>query len=206
MYLFFILLLFYWYVYLIQILYILMIFLVVVVFAVHSLVCFFFFFLMLRRPPRSTRNDTLFPYTTLFRSRVGLLQAVVPLGLDVGVVDQQQGRIVRQATLLAHHHVAVLRQEAAGERRQQRLQQRQPGDRPEDQVVDLGGGRVDRRHRGQAAHPVPADLDVLDPDAGQPEPDLGGRGAAQQLVGGGVAGRLVPQHREAELQSLMRIP
>src|SRR3546814_16057283 len=28
----------------------------------------FFFFLMLRRPPRSTRTDTLFPYTTLFRS------------------------------------------------------------------------------------------------------------------------------------------
>src|SRR3546814_14086989 len=29
---------------------------------------FFFFFLMLPRPPRSTRTDTLFPYTTLFRS------------------------------------------------------------------------------------------------------------------------------------------
>src|SRR3546814_8212768 len=28
----------------------------------------FFFFLMIRRPPRSTRTDTLFPYTTLFRS------------------------------------------------------------------------------------------------------------------------------------------
>src|SRR3546814_14553234 len=28
----------------------------------------FFFFLMLRLPPRSTRTDTLFPYTTLFRS------------------------------------------------------------------------------------------------------------------------------------------
>src|SRR3546814_17775154 len=31
--------------------------------------CFVCFFLMLRRPPRSTRTDTLFPYTTLFRSR-----------------------------------------------------------------------------------------------------------------------------------------
>src|SRR3546814_17576100 len=29
---------------------------------------FLFFFLMSRRPPRSTRTDTLFPYTTLFRS------------------------------------------------------------------------------------------------------------------------------------------
>src|SRR3546814_2308018 len=32
---------------------------------------FCFFFLMIRRPPRSTRTDTLFPYTTLFRSGPG---------------------------------------------------------------------------------------------------------------------------------------
>src|SRR3546814_1941992 len=32
------------------------------------LLFFFVFFLMIRRPPRSTRTDTLFPYTTLFRS------------------------------------------------------------------------------------------------------------------------------------------
>src|SRR3546814_15106312 len=32
--------------------------------------CSSFFFLMIRRPPRSTRTDTLFPYTTLFRSSV----------------------------------------------------------------------------------------------------------------------------------------
>src|SRR3546814_19041526 len=31
---------------------------------------FCLFFLMFRRPPRSTRTDTLFPYTTLFRSRI----------------------------------------------------------------------------------------------------------------------------------------
>src|SRR6056297_4135585 len=31
----------------------------------------FFFFLMIRRPPRSTRTDTLFPCTTLFRSPAG---------------------------------------------------------------------------------------------------------------------------------------
>src|SRR3546814_12234608 len=30
-----------------------------------------FFFVILRRPPRSTRTDTLLPYTTLFRSRIG---------------------------------------------------------------------------------------------------------------------------------------
>src|SRR3546814_19605196 len=32
------------------------------------LLSFVFFFLIIRRPPRSTRTDTLFPYTTLFRS------------------------------------------------------------------------------------------------------------------------------------------
>src|SRR3546814_19028210 len=38
---------------------------------VSNLVCFVCFFLMIRRPPRSTRTDTLFPYTTLFRSERG---------------------------------------------------------------------------------------------------------------------------------------
>src|SRR3546814_4129000 len=37
---------------------------------VEALILLLFFFLMIRRPPRSTRTDTLFPYTTLFRSRV----------------------------------------------------------------------------------------------------------------------------------------
>src|SRR3546814_7698909 len=38
---------------------------------------------MIRRPPRSTRTDTLFPYTTLFRSQCGLRQATV---LQAGAV------------------------------------------------------------------------------------------------------------------------
>src|SRR3546814_11304525 len=48
-----------------------------------------FFFLMIRRPPRSTRTDTLFPYTTLFRS----LELIAAGGgfrrLDYGVADAQ---------------------------------------------------------------------------------------------------------------------
>src|SRR3546814_12621231 len=41
------------------------------IFACMFFICLLFscfFFLMIRRPPRSTRTDTLFPYTTLFRS------------------------------------------------------------------------------------------------------------------------------------------
>src|SRR3546814_14299702 len=41
---------------------------------------FLFFFLIIRRPPRSTRTDTLFPYTTLFRS-----EALVEHGSEVPV-------------------------------------------------------------------------------------------------------------------------
>src|SRR3546814_15017458 len=47
---------------------------VLLIFCLFScrLLCLFMFvcvfFLMIRRPPRSTRTDTLFPYTTLFRS------------------------------------------------------------------------------------------------------------------------------------------
>src|SRR3546814_15662805 len=37
--------------------------------------CVFIFFLLIRRPPRSTRTDTLLPYTTLFRS-IGEMRAL----------------------------------------------------------------------------------------------------------------------------------
>src|SRR3546814_13792422 len=40
----------------------------------HSCTLCIFFFLMIRRPPRSTRTNTLFPYTTLFRSKLESLQ------------------------------------------------------------------------------------------------------------------------------------
>src|SRR3546814_7075870 len=44
----------------------------------------FIFFLMIRRPPRSTRTDTLFPYTTLFRS--ARTRAHRPLRRDLGAL------------------------------------------------------------------------------------------------------------------------
>src|SRR3546814_8772382 len=62
-----------------------------------------FFFLMIRRPPRSTRTDTLFPYTTLFRSRnsaavyKGEAVDVRRIGRDLGVRYVLQGSIQRQS-------------------------------------------------------------------------------------------------------------
>src|SRR3546814_15545508 len=55
---------------------------------IHFCGCCLFFFLMIRRPPRSTRTDTLFPYTTLFRSRAVAI-------LDIAD-DRAEGHDVRQ--------------------------------------------------------------------------------------------------------------
>src|SRR3546814_15840239 len=49
------------------------------------------FFLMLRRPPRSTRTDTLFPYTTLCRSHLSGQYGVKDLYVGVPVVIGAKG-------------------------------------------------------------------------------------------------------------------
>src|SRR3546814_12711743 len=61
-----------------------------------------FFFLMIRQPPRSTRTDTLFPYTTLFRSSHKLLNGVARsqtshslFGRRIGPGDRSPGPISR---------------------------------------------------------------------------------------------------------------
>src|SRR3546814_11560091 len=59
-----------------------------------------FFFLMIRRPPRSTRTDTLFPYTTLFRSN--------PLGLETAARERP----------LPRHDNATVRRDRASQRRE----------------------------------------------------------------------------------------
>src|SRR3546814_14748523 len=46
---------------------------------------------MIRRPPRTTRTDTLFPYTTLFRSGDALLERRLPLGAGARGRDPRGG-------------------------------------------------------------------------------------------------------------------
>src|SRR3546814_639829 len=48
---------------------------------------------MIRRPPRSTRTDTLFPYTTLFRSAAAL-DAGLDIRAGIGFIDTQVTRSV----------------------------------------------------------------------------------------------------------------
>src|SRR3546814_15123044 len=70
---------------------------------------------MIRRPPRSTRTDTLFPYTTLFRSVEadgGDLRLAVEGATPVEHQGDGDGAIVHQL-LAAFQHRAVTRQQAA---------------------------------------------------------------------------------------------
>src|SRR3546814_5759874 len=54
---------------------------------------FLFFFLIIRLPPRSTRTDTLFPYTTLFRSMPGIYRLSGP------IVFEQAGNLTTGLTV-----------------------------------------------------------------------------------------------------------
>src|SRR3546814_15763788 len=51
---------------------------------------------MIRRPPRSTRTDTLFPYTTLFRSVHAIFVAMLPFAepIDTGAMIGGKARII----------------------------------------------------------------------------------------------------------------
>src|SRR3546814_10234170 len=76
------------------------------------------FLLMIRRPPRSTRTDTLFPYTTLFRSPAEIERmAIVRLEhrkfkhfsrmllQDVGNGDEVAERLAHFLAIAEHHGV-----------------------------------------------------------------------------------------------------
>src|SRR3546814_18829367 len=63
----------------------------------------FVFFLMIRRPPRFTRSDPLFPYTTLFRSACRTVQSRWPVPARY---PASLGRMLR-------HHSADIRRELA---------------------------------------------------------------------------------------------
>src|SRR3546814_19678430 len=75
----------------------------------HTLFC-----LMIRRPPRSTRTDTRFPYTTLFRSAVvgaaqrdGVADAAV-LGGGRAIVDREALGLDRHADIRSDEHTSEL--------------------------------------------------------------------------------------------------
>src|SRR3546814_4604298 len=63
------------------------------------------FFLMIRRPPRSTRTDTLFPYTTLFRSRLNLVISSAWAGAAAGRIAR---RMPQKSARRSEEHTSEL--------------------------------------------------------------------------------------------------
>src|SRR3546814_6332458 len=89
---------------------------------------------MIRRPPRWTRTDTLFPYTTLFRSD----QRVTVLG----IVDRRCQHFGQ-----AHRAVIAQEQEPGAERaRHTGRQESGAGDQIEAEAAEMRNGRGLRRH------------------------------------------------------------
>src|SRR3546814_5226138 len=95
------------------------------------------FFLMIRRPPRSTRTDTLFPYTTLFRSqrwpRPGSGRATHHFALT----SPPRTPVERGAAHFSHVHAHAIKS-----RRARRLQlgavgELQPDNRSEEHTSEL---------------------------------------------------------------------
>src|SRR3546814_17731619 len=94
---------------------------------------------MIRRPPRSTRTDTLFPYTTLFLPP--------PPALAIHRPASRQGS-------LNHGRRASTSSSFGSQRRHRSRLPRRPPRRPDPRPPGDSGARVLRRHR-PAALPVP---------------------------------------------------
>src|SRR3546814_14133862 len=106
------------------------------------------FFLMIRRPPRSTRTDTLFPYTTLFRSGPSTRIASELSRFPLGRRGAQHGDQPAHADDLTLHD--------AGLRSGARLGQ--PGDAPLPDRRRVWRSLASRRARRRAAPTAPPGL------------------------------------------------
>src|SRR3546814_13534435 len=117
------------------------------------------FFLMIRRPPRSTRTDTLFPYTTLFRSAFFVLSdagAVWMQGSGSTAKEKGGGAVPTRVPLRPLPQIAS---DVACDGNDQRHGQKQRHDLPEPQRISLDQrakaarpGGNDRRPALRGAH------------------------------------------------------
>src|SRR3546814_4135553 len=120
---------------------------------------------MIRRPPRSTRTDTLFPYTTLFRSELALGADVPHVGAKAdGEADPDQDE---RRTL--HHELAPAVE--AGERRDEEMVERAAGIVAHGEEKQEAGqhGERDRQQRRRIEQPARDLPPRLDPEGGQPD-------------------------------------
>src|SRR3546814_17332921 len=108
----------------------------------------YLFLLMVRRPPRSTRTDTLFPYTTLFRSDLGIGRP--PLADRLHVEHRARPAAI---DIAEDHHLAEIRHVGRALRLRQRLQQRRPAVvRIAPRLVDIALHRHVLRPRRRPRH------------------------------------------------------
>src|SRR3546814_951533 len=130
---------------------------------------FVIFLLMIRRPPRSTRTDTLFPYTTLFRSR-GRQEGFAVLRI---IIEDRRGE--RDLAMRAAGNLAHFEGEEARIVRRLRAQLR-------------GRAREDRGALGDRRLP-PAGISAVRGGDGRIEFGIGqGRESLERLAGCGVHG------------------
>src|SRR3546814_1854542 len=87
---------------------------------------------MRRRPPRSTRTDTLFPYTTLFRSADQRRRAFADRVAQIAARDQRVAVVAEIIDALVERHIVIV--EAVASKGRQALGQRHAD-------VDLESGR-----------------------------------------------------------------
>src|SRR3546814_4130544 len=73
-----------------------------VIFVLLLVICYVLVFLMVRRPPRSTRTDTLFPYTTLFRSPDARIRSSLARRPQGG--QRMHARDIKRSTGIGHMH------------------------------------------------------------------------------------------------------
>src|SRR3546814_530661 len=123
-----------------------------------------FVFLMIRRPPRSTRTDTLFPYTTLFRSADAEFhqQDAEMLAMDLVVCENRVVEIIASKQH-SDHADAAIEQHAEGNPGPDGPRPRNSlrGPQAEDHGVEDEAGAEDDTSLEAAAWPVIAvELDV----------------------------------------------
>src|SRR3546814_19082841 len=102
---------------------------------------------MIRQPPRSTRTDTLFPYTTLFRSMMA--EPTMPIGSDLQSFFDRRPREDRLAPQRLYVLIEV---EQRHQRHQRAAGEKGELERPERQDHALCGAAEHRRpcHRRHA--------------------------------------------------------
>src|SRR3546814_9940085 len=120
---------------------------------------------MNRRPPRSTRTDTLFPYTTLFRSKdlEARIEAINATREEVGGDDRRNRRDQAHGGRDQRFGNAGRN---SGQRRLLDVTDRDEGthDAPDGaEQTDVGAGRTDRRQQRQRSEEHTSELQSLMP-------------------------------------------